>query len=239
MLVFGGRNGEGAVEQGLRAIDQAHLSERVRQSLRRAILDGSFAPGDRLVEGSIAAAVGVSRAPVREAIKALEDEGLVMVLPRRGAFVNRLTSRDVSEIYTLRGALEALAFRTAAASLTPDQNASLVQIVEEMRQSAADRDVARLSEMDVRFHRAVVKFAGNDRLLQAWDKMNSQVMLLSRRVVNSLYADLDSVPRRHQRLVSVLSRGGADEVTRAIEQHIESASNRVASTQEGSDALTE
>lgn len=225
------------MQQGLGAIDQAHLSERVRQSLRRAILDGSFAPGDRLVEGTIAAAVGVSRAPVREAIKALEDEGLVMVLPRRGAFVNRLTSSDVSDIYTLRGALEALAFRTAAANLTRDQIGSLGQIVEEMRQSAADRDVARLSELDVSFHRAVVMFAGNDRLLQAWDKMISQVMLLSRRVVNSLYADLDSVPRRHQQLASVLSRGGPDEVSRAIEEHIESASSRVASTQEGSDVV--
>jgi DNA-binding GntR family transcriptional regulator len=225
------------VQQGLGAIDQAHLAERVRQSLRKAILDGSFAPGERLVEGTIATAVGVSRAPVREAIKALEDEGLVMVLPRRGAFVNRLTSRDANEIYMLRGALEALAFRTAAGTITAGQTATLDQIVEAMRQSAADRDVARLSELDVSFHRAVVEFAGNERLLQAWDKMIAQVMLLSRRVVNSVYSDLDSIPRRHHRLATLLSRGRPDEVSRAIEDHIESASARVISTREGSDAL--
>jgi DNA-binding GntR family transcriptional regulator len=225
------------VQQGLGAIDQAHLAERVRQSLRKAILDGSFAPGERLVEGTIATAVGVSRAPVREAIKALEDEGLVMVLPRRGAFVNRLTSKDANEIYMLRGALEALAFRTAAGKLTEGQTASLGQIVEAMRRSAADRDTARLSELDVSFHRAVVEFAGNERLLQAWDKMIAQVMLLSRRVVNSVYSDLDSIPRRHQRLATLLSRGQPDEVSRAIEDHIESASARVISTREGSDAV--
>jgi len=231
---------EGAVQQqGLRAIDQAHLAERTRQSLRRAILDGSFAPGDRLVEGTIAAAVGVSRAPVREAIKALADEGLVVVFPRRGAFVNRLTSEDANEIYTLRGALEALAFRLVAANLTRDQTASLSQIVEEMRQGAADRDIGRLSDLDVTFHRAIVEFAGNKRLLQAWDKMISQVMLLSRRVIDSVYADLNSVARRHQRLVSVLSRGTAEEVSRAIEEHIESASTRVALTKEGSGGLAE
>ena len=191
-------------------------------------MEGSLPPGARLVEARVATDMRVSRAPVREAIRALTDEGLVATQPRRGASVVTMSAQDVWEVYTLRAALEMYAFRLAQKRITPSQKSHLRSVVDKMRRSALDADSDVLSQLDVDFHESVVRAAGNARLLKAWMEMSGQVRLLSHRVIATLYVDLQSVAQRHDLLLRALveSAEGTD-VARLIEQHVYSAADRV------------
>jgi DNA-binding GntR family transcriptional regulator len=116
------------------------LNERVCQTLRDAIVTGKLAPGQRLVEEALAERLGVSRAPIREALAALQREGLVTCLPSRGVMVTVLTRRDVREIYGLRTALECWAVREACRIATPEQLETLAPLVAYMERSSLQVD---------------------------------------------------------------------------------------------------
>jgi DNA-binding GntR family transcriptional regulator len=140
------------------------LNDRVREALREAILAGVFRPGDRLIEGRLAERFGVSRNPVREALKALDSEGLVEIAPRRGAVVARLSTDEAQEVIELRAALEGLGARLAARRLAPEAAARLPDILAAGEAAAEAGDVAELARLNDVFHAAVME-AGSNRYL--------------------------------------------------------------------------
>ncbi|NBB83674.1 MAG: FCD domain-containing protein [Alphaproteobacteria bacterium] len=161
----GAPTGEAAVEP-LNALGESHqsLNDLVRTALRDAILSGRFRPGERLVEDRLARMFGVSRNPVREALKALHSEGIVAITPRRGATVARLSIEEAEEVIELRAALEGLSARLAARRLEPEAGERLSAILEAGDRAAAARDHAELNRLNDAFHGSLAE-AGSNRYL--------------------------------------------------------------------------
>jgi DNA-binding GntR family transcriptional regulator len=155
------------------------LSDQVANQLRQAILRGQLKPGQRIVEHEIAQAMALSRGPVRDALRILQNERLIVQYPHRGAFVAWLTLRDAEEIYSLREALETLALRYAIKYASDEQIAELALIVDQMvarRQEEYTQSEA--TDLDLEFHHTLCRISGHSRVLDAWIALRAQVRLL-------------------------------------------------------------
>ena len=128
------------------------LRDVVFETLRAAILKGDLKPGERLMEIQLAEKLGVSRTPIREAIRMLEQEGLAVTMPRKGAEVARMTLKDMENVLEIRASLDELAARLACDRITDGQLARLREVKDAFTESTATGDVRHLAEADVRFH---------------------------------------------------------------------------------------
>jgi DNA-binding GntR family transcriptional regulator len=164
----------------LRAVGPAHegLGRGIAEDLRRAILDGSIHAGASLVEADLAARFGVSRGPVRDALRDLAREGLVIELPRRGTVVSTISLRDIGEVYEVREGLEIVAVRLIVARAT---DADLDPLEAKLRalEAAWDRgaDYPESLALDLELHRAIVAIPGNARLVESYERMLVQTQL--------------------------------------------------------------
>lgn len=213
----------------LSPITRDELNEQVYASLAHAIVTGTLVPGQRLVEEDLAVQFGISRAPVRDALRQLEHDGLVTPKGQRGKIVSVLTADDTWEVYSLRAALEGLAFRTVAGKLTPVAISELEEIVGEMSVQADRGDLLALSALDVRFHEAVCRLSGHRRLMRTWTMMSRQIRLLSHLVVDIQYGhadELSSIPARHAALIDLLQGGDTAVAEAGVRQHIEVVAER-------------
>ncbi|KZB86102.1 GntR family transcriptional regulator [Amycolatopsis regifaucium] len=178
------------------------LADEVADRVRDAIFGGAYPPGAQLREVELAAALGVSRGPVREALLKLEREGLVRSEWHRGAHVTTLSDVDVAELDSLRSALEQLAVRLVVASASDADLAAIDEVVERMERARDEHEMVRC---DIDFHDAVYAASGHRRLNEAWQAIRSQVhlFLLARIGVNS-EGYLANIPAEHRRLASAL-----------------------------------
>ena len=142
------------------------LRDVVFEHLREAIIKGKLKPGERLMEMQLAEELGVSRTPVREAIRKLELEGLVIMIPRRGAYVADLSIKDVAETFEIRLALEALAASLAAERITPEECEEMDRLLERIGESIRQNDVKQTAALDEEFHNLLYQASRNDRLVQ-------------------------------------------------------------------------
>jgi DNA-binding GntR family transcriptional regulator len=145
------------------------LRDLVLDTLRQQLISGALAPGQRLRERDIAAALGVSVTPVKEALRTLEQNGLVRVEARRGTFVSELVNTPVAEVYAVRGAIESLAARFTAQKITDAQIDELGATVATMRLLATAENVPALIETNAHFHALIRDFTANPMLRQIWD----------------------------------------------------------------------
>jgi len=147
-------------------IGQVHqpLRSMVSDEVRRLVITGELAPGSRIVEDRLAARLGVSRNPVREALQALAAEGFVEILPRRGAMVAQITTQQAEDLFDVRAALEPLAARLAARRAGPADVARLSEVLERARRATDDGDFDLLASYNTEFHCVVVEVSGNDYL---------------------------------------------------------------------------
>lgn len=211
----------------LEPINRPDLVTDVYQRIRHAIFAGTLAPGERLVEDLLATRLGVSRAPVRDALKVLERDGLVRSVGKRGRVVSSLSARDAWEVYGLRSTLEAMAIRLAIEKASQGLLQELDALVAAMQPACAAGDHATLSGLDVRFHGAIVRASGHRRLLRTWEGMSSQIRLLSQQVIDTTQADLLTIPERHALLVATIRAGNLENADASIRSHIDSVSERV------------
>jgi len=198
------------------------LSDQVVKQLRQAILSGQLKAGQRIVEGEIAQAMALSRGPVRDALKILENERLVVHYPHRGAFVAWLTLRDAEEIYSLREALEVLALHNAIKYATEEQISELGQIVAQMivlpqleylQPEAAD--------LDLEFHHALCCISGHDRVRAAWTALRDQVRLLMLTHGIQQPRELrESAVTWHQRLVDAMLQRDGQAAETVLREHL-------------------
>jgi len=158
----------------LAPITKRLVTEEVLATLRKAILSGAFVGGDHLVESRLAAQLGVSRAPVREAMFQLEREGLLQFDEGGAALVKELNRADMEEIFALRSALEVMAARLACKRLNEQAVAALK---ENIRRTEADQPLLDLTLLDVAFHDLIIDAAGNSRLQAAWRNLRPQLQL--------------------------------------------------------------
>jgi len=159
------------------AIKPRSMRYDVLRQLRDAILDGAFVPGQRLNESEIARQMGISRGPVREAILALEQEGLVKTVHWRGSYVAELDAEAFRELVELRILLETHAAQVAAGRCTPADLDELQRIIDNMRAACRAGDVEDVVDHDLDFHHTICELSGNRLLLRAWEQLSGRLRL--------------------------------------------------------------
>ncbi|GAA2192609.1 GntR family transcriptional regulator [Streptomyces bangladeshensis] len=157
------------------------VRERVLASLREDIIAGRLGPGDRLVERELAERFGVSRVPVREAIRALVAEGFVLFESARRTVVRRLTPADVRELFELREALEVYAAGLAASRATPEALAELRDLLDQAARATQAEDAETITDINTRFHDRVLAMAGNGLLISVMEPVDGRLRWLTRR----------------------------------------------------------
>jgi DNA-binding GntR family transcriptional regulator len=190
-------------------------------TLRRMIMSGQLLPGERVVENQLKDDLGISRPPLREALRILEREGLVLQQPRRGVIVTPLTLHDVYEIFTLRREIERFAVRLAVPVRDPLLLDRCRTHLAAMEESAKAGDEARHAERAFEFHAAVIGLAGHRRLEDAYRRMQMQMLLcmaMNRRARGQV-EDLAQDSARHRRLLETLERGDAEEILAELSHH--------------------
>ena len=151
------------------------LRDVVFNTLRQAILKGELKPGERLMEIALAERLGVSRTPIREAMRKLELEGLVVMIPRRGAQVANITEKDLNDVLEVRITLENMAIEKACANMTDKDVRKLELAAQDFQKSTAEGDLVKLAEADVNFHEAIYRAADNKRLMQVLNNLREQI----------------------------------------------------------------
>lgn len=151
------------------------LRDVVFNTLRQAILTGELKPGERLMEIHLADKLGVSRTPIREAIRKLELEGLVTMIPRKGAEVARITEKSMNDVLEVRRAMDALCAELACERITDEETAQLRQACVAFETAVKTRDVKKIAQADVELHDIIVKATGNQRLVQLINNLSEQM----------------------------------------------------------------
>jgi DNA-binding GntR family transcriptional regulator len=207
-------------------IDTRPLRQQIADSLQRAILDGELKPGSPLIEMDIAQRLGVSRAPVREALQLLARANLVETAPYRGTTVRLLTPTDVEEVYSLRSVLETFALRRGLARDRSGLARVLRSSCDAMQSIAADGDWSRLAVEDARFHELLVAHADHAMLQQVWRDLHMRVrqIMALRNLQND---DSMEVYYRHVPIVDAIEADDVGAAVAALEAHIASAADLV------------
>jgi len=193
--------------------------------LREAILRGLLRGGQQLQQDALAAQFGVSRIPIREALRQLEAEGLVRLFPHRGALVSELSAAEVEEIYEIRTPLECLALQFAIPHLTASDLARAEEILDEL-----DRvdEIGRWSELNRDFHVTLYAPARRPRLVSLIDTLRTNVDRYHRIYISLLHHKPQS-QREHRRILEACQRRRTPEATRALERHLSTAARRLVS----------
>lgn len=191
------------------------------ETLRAAIVSGRLGPGDRLVESELADALGTSRAPVREALRQLEQEGLVVSRPYRRTEVLGVTQGELEQVLVpIRLTIERFAFTKALPDLTEHDLAVLGDLVAQMRTAASSGDLNRLAEADVRFHEYVIERSGQPHCLQIWRTIEPRVRAHFRRDATRHNHRRD-VAEEHSELLASLRTRDEETVAATLERHIQ------------------
>ena len=199
------------------SLRQSTLRLSALNAIRDSILNGTLRPGQQLVQAEIAAQMNVSRAPVREALRHLEEEGLVESIPYRGTFVSKVTRRDILELYSLRGALEGLAVRLIIQSSRDEGLSELESIVSRMAEAAEARDGEALNGADIDFHTRLCHLSGHRHLMRSWEMNSNQI----RRVLSlrNRLSPHGVVVQMHRPIVDGIRAGDVAAAQRAVEDH--------------------
>jgi DNA-binding GntR family transcriptional regulator len=202
------------------ALDEGRpRGQQVVEILRSAIIMGSYEPGDRLIEATLSTELGTSRGPVREALRQLENEGLVLTSPYRSAVVLGVSDAEVQEVLIpIRLTLERYSFLRAQETMTDDDFAELGKEVWLMEQAARADDLARVVEADLRFHEIVIAAPGQTHTVQIWRTIWPRIRAYFYRYGRG--QDLERMVDEHRELLAALQSRDPDRMLAVLEQHI-------------------
>ncbi len=195
------------------------LRDVVFNTLREAILKGELAPGERLMEIALAEKLGVSRTPVREAIRKLELEGLAIMLPRRGAIVAQITISDLEDVLEVRRVLEGLTVDLACKKMTQDELNELKNSLEEFRKVVSGNDLTVIAQKDVAFHDIIYNASRNRRLIQILNNLREQMYRYRLEYIK----DADKrklLVEEHRIIVEAIERKDSAAAKKAMKHHI-------------------
>lgn len=215
---------------------QGSLAYDVATSLRNAILEGQFSPGERLLEKPLADTLGVSRGPVREALSQLEREGLVTTWPNRGTFVSQFSYEDLEEVFGLRLALEPLAVQQAIRKANAADIANLQAKVDTMAAFVeAGITEYQAAELDIGFHDLLWRASRHKRLIDIWINLQPQIcmFLLTRNVSNADFRE--HAVKSHQEILDAIRERDEERAVGRIKQHISAAYNRISENYKNND----
>lgn len=202
-----------------RTFDKGTLTDRVYQSLREDILSNRLPPETPLQEMSLAEALDVSRGPIREALRRLDAEGLVSVIPRRGAVVSSLSREEFLDAYRVREALEVLAVQLATPMLASEDLSELAQLHHDMERFAAADDVDSFFAANTAFHALIVDRSENGKLQEIYHPLIDQMRRYQLRSV-SLRGGMGRSCDEHGRILEAMQEGRAEEAANLLREHI-------------------
>jgi len=197
------------------------LGEVVFEYLRNAILNGTLKPGERLMEISLADQLGVSRTPVREAIRKLEKEKFVEMIPRKGAYVANLTARDILEVLEIRIVLEGFASKLAAERMGDDDVAELESILAEFNKALEVLDRPEMIRRDNEFHNKIYSAAKNNKLVEIVKELHDQYQRF-RLIFFNEYDDYNDLQVWHQNIVDAIRNRDGNRAKECAEYHVRS-----------------
>ena len=196
------------------------LRDVVFNHLRQAILTGELKPGERLMEIHLADKLGVSRTPIREAIRKLELEGLVTMIPRRGAEVAQITEKSMNDVLEVRQALDALCVELACDRITDEGIAALKAAKEAFEQSVKTKDNRTIAQADIEFHDIIVQATGNQRLIQLVNNLAEQMYRYSFEYIKDS-SQHDTLIEEHSKIYQCLVANDKEASSAAVRTHIE------------------
>ncbi|MGN0298522.1 MAG: GntR family transcriptional regulator [Lachnospiraceae bacterium] len=203
------------------------LRDVVFQTLRQAILKGELLPGERLMEVRLANALGVSRTPVREAIHMLELEGLVVMVPRKGAEVARISEKNLYDVLEVRRALEKLAVELVCQRMSEEQLNQLKQKFYAFLAVAQSEDLMQVVQCDEEFHDVIYEATGNIRLVQMLNNLREQMYRYRLEHIKDL-SKRSTLVKEHKRILDALTIKDVEAAKSAIEEHINNQMSSVA-----------
>ncbi len=195
------------------------LRDVVFNTLREAILKGELKPGERLMELQLAAKLGVSRTPIREAIRMLEQEGLAVTYPRKGAEVAKMTEKDMEDVLKIRKALDELAVQLACDKITEQQLRQLRMAMREFEDSTRGRNVKKVAQADVDFHDAIYRAADNPKLVTLLNNLREQMYRYRVEYLKD-EAAYPTLIAEHKEIYEGLSRRDKELVVQAMGRHV-------------------
>jgi phosphonate utilization transcriptional regulator len=208
-------------------VRQESLTSLVQREIERRIVAGELTPGAKLNEADLASAMGISRGPVREAFRALEQAGLVHTEKNRGVFVRQVSLEEANEIYEVRAALEGQIGRLAAKRVTPQQLERMRGIVKRMHAAGRKRDPDAYFPLNIEFHEALAEAAGNRALATNYRRVVNELNLYRREAITR---NVDVIPvstQEHQAIVEAVAKGNAALAERLLYEHVISSRARL------------
>lgn len=201
----------------LRPLSADSLVELAYGSIRQSILAGEFKPGERLVESRIAAEMEISRAPVREAMQRLSQEGLTVEKPRRGNFVREVDGKDFVDIYNTRIAIESTAVRLAVRNKAPLE--PIEKTIEALEKASRRGDVPKTVDLELKVHEQICEASDNQYIALTFRSLAGPIRI-ALGMDDALYENLEDVATEHLPLLEAMRSGDADSAARAMETHI-------------------
>jgi phosphonate utilization transcriptional regulator len=200
-------------------LQSSSLTTVVQQEIERAILAGEYAPGSKLIEAALAEKMGVSRGPVREAFRMLDEAGLVRTEKNRGVFVRDIPIDEAIEIFDLRAAMDELVGRQLARNITPVQLKEIKSLVDAMEKAVKAQDAREYHLLNLRFHDRLVEMAGNRKLTAIYRKLIKEVSLFRR--LNLADGWLMPISAgEHRQILKAIASGDAQAAGKAMFDHV-------------------
>ncbi len=201
------------------------LNQQAYDEIRRRILDGELPPSSPISEYQLAAALNISRTPVREALKRLEEEGLVWSIPNKGTFIAEMSAQDIMEIYQVRERLEGLAARIAAAQMSASDIQQLEKELSTLYEAESNGQEDEIFQCDVRLHKLIIASTQNIRLSKILAMLDAQMHRV--RIIFSQSPDwVQAVVQQHTTIVQKIKARDCEGAENAMVEHLRSACDR-------------
>ena len=217
-------------------LQASSLTSAVQQALERMITLGELAPGDKLNEAALAERLGVSRGPVREAFRMLEEAGLLTLKKNRGVYVRQVPLDEALEIYELRAMMEAEVGALLASRASAEQIAALQTLLDSMEAAVAASDAPLYFQLNVEFHETLVSFAGNKKMSLLYRRLTRELDLFRRRNL-SQQALLSSSIEEHRDVLAAIEARDPQRAAQTLRRHVLQSRERTAQSQVQSDAV--
>ena len=205
--------------------------DRVLAALQRAILSGKFQPGERLIEGELAEKLKVSRGSVRPALRELSFQGLVEIVPFKGASVKELNLNDVRELYIFRACLEEFAIDLIDERATANDYQQLDQICKELSKACEKNQIMKIVEFDLLFHKTLISAAHHRWLEQVTESLYPQtkMFIVASKISFSTHQNLQEISKEHRSILDSLLMHDTSTAKKAINEHIKKSGERLLS----------
>ncbi|MFC3039550.1 GntR family transcriptional regulator [Virgibacillus xinjiangensis] len=230
MSIFLEKGSQTAMEED-RMIVQKPLSELIAEELRQRIWNKQVQFGERLLETELAEMFDVSRSTIREALKILEQEQLVISKARKGTYVTEFTDEDLAEIIELRTLMEAHAFQDALPELGREHFAKLSEILDEMKTAAGKGKWGDLFDLDMKLHGYIVNQSGNSRIIRIYESIQVQIRAYLVHL-DQYYSSPHSFYAEHRELVDALKTKDPQKVNRSVRDHISYVEEKLLQTKQ-------